>query len=105
MVIVSRRAIKFFNFFAGKNMDIAGIAIFPFIFINPKVKITPELINHEKIHIRQQLELLIIPFYIWYLIEIYRKGYRNNRFEREAYDNEHNLHYLKRRKCYSFRKY
>ena len=105
MVIISRRAIKFFNFFAGSSFKLSGIAIFPFIFINPDVELTSKLINHEKIHIRQQLELLVIPFYIWYFIELYRKGYMANRFEREAYGNEHNLNYLKRRKCYSFMKY
>jgi hypothetical protein len=26
-------------------------------------------VNHEKIHLRQQLELLVLPFYVWYIIE------------------------------------
>jgi len=105
MIIVSRRAIKFFNFVAGRGTRLNGIALYPFIILNPDSKITPELINHERIHIRQQMELLIIPFYIWYFYESFRKGYFNNRFEREAYDNEHNLTYLATRKWYSFMKY
>lgn len=28
-----------------------------------------KVINHEKIHWKQQMEMLIIPFYIWYIIE------------------------------------
>ncbi len=70
--------------------------------------------NHEKIHLKQQLELLIIPFYLIYTIEFlvrlfqYKKrnlAYRNISFEREAYTNEFNLGYLKRRPFWRFLKY
>jgi hypothetical protein len=81
------------------------MALFPFILVNPKKKFGPVLLNHERIHLRQELELLIIPFYIIYLAELVTKGYRNISFEREAYDNEHNLNYLKERKAYSWVKY
>jgi len=56
-------------------------------------------------------ELLFIFFYIWYLIEwlirslIYwntSKAYRNICFEKEAYNNEKNIDYLKTRKHFSF---
>lgn len=72
------------------------------------------LLNHERIHIRQQLELLVIPFYIWYLLEwLYHyakcrhwwKAYRKISFEQEAYTNETNFNYLKKRKFWSFLKY
>lgn len=92
-----------------------GITIFPFIFLrDKKLKNDEVLINHETIHIIQQLELLVVFFYPFYLIEYtirliqYRdqhKAYRNISFEREAYANEHNLNYLKKRKFYSFLKY
>jgi hypothetical protein len=98
-----------------KNTKISGITLFPFILLRKKVdKKNSVLINHEKIHIRQQIELLIIPFYIWYLSEYYIKylkykspqlAYRNISFEREAYDNEHNLDYLGKRKFWHFIKY
>lgn len=58
-------------------------------------------LNHEKIHSKQQLELLIIPFYIIYLIEAIFKGYYCISFEKEAYANQDNLDYLKTRKWYS----
>lgn len=70
--------------------------------------------NHERIHLRQQLELLIILFYLWYMIEfIYRfvqfgnryKAYRNISFEREAYSKENDLDYLKSRSFLSFIKF
>lgn len=66
---------------------------------------TDRLINHERIHLRQQLEMLVIPFYIWYLVEFYTKGYYNISFEREAYRNEHDPTYLRRRKPFAFLKY
>lgn len=92
-----------------------GIALWPFIVVNNSfLKKDTIFINHEKIHIRQQAELLVIPFYIFYLTEyIFRvmqyrnskKAYRNISFEREAYYNEENLNYLKTRKLWNFIKY
>lgn len=72
------------------------------------------MINHEKIHSRQIIELLWIPFYLIYCFEwlikliYYRNGfeaYKNLSFEREAYKNQDNLSYLKKRKLFSFLKY
>lgn len=103
MPIVSLCAIRFFEFVL--RMDISAIAIFPFIFIHPDTKVTPRLINHERIHLRQQLEMLVIPFYVWYLIEYFTVGYEQNRFELEAYDNDYDLNYLSKRKWFAFIKY
>jgi hypothetical protein len=93
----------------------SGIALFPFIFVRDKaLASSPVLLNHERIHIRQQAELLVIPFYIWYGIEYgirylkYKNGriaYRNISFEREAYANEGNREYIKSRKFWGFLKY
>lgn len=92
-----------------------AIALFPFIFLKSKdLKQNTCLINHEKIHLRQQLELLVIFFYIAYLIEYlirvlqYKNTYQAYRaisFEREAYDNEKNLDFLKSRKIWNFISY
>ena len=93
--------------------NIAGITLFPFIFVIDKYA-SKKLINHEKIHLRQQVEMLIIPFYVVYLLEYiirlfkhasHRKAYRNISFEREAYDNERNKKYLANRKFWSWIKY
>lgn len=93
----------------------AGLTLYPFIFLKRKdLKGNPVLINHEKIHLKQQLELLIVFFYLFYFIEwlvrlaIHRntsKAYQNISFEREAYKNEHNLEYLTTRKKWSFLSY
>ena len=107
MILVSDRLTSFFSFILGmkKYGGIRALAFFPFIIIPKSTIIDDELINHERIHLRQQLELLIIPFYVWYLIALWRKGYYGVSFEREAHLNDGNLEYLKKRKPYSFIKY
>jgi hypothetical protein len=64
------------------------------------------LVIHKKIHLRQQMELRVIPFYITYVFEFlirfirykdWNMAYRNSSFEREAYKNEKDLEYLKSR--------
>jgi len=89
-----------------------GIAVFPFVFLKHKyLKEDINLVNHEKIHLRQQVELLIFVFYFWYVIEFlirllvyknWKKAYENISFEREAYANEKDLNYLKSRPLWSF---
>ena len=105
MIIRSDRALRFFGIFLGGSQGIRVLAFWPFIFIASDTIIDDELINHERIHLRQQIEMLIIPFYIWYLIELYTKGYYNVSFEKEAYDNEKNLTYLRKRRIFAFVKY
>lgn len=92
-----------------------GITIFPFMILKKrKLKHNCVLINHEKIHLRQQLELLIIPFFIIYGFEFlvrliqfksWKLAYLNISFEREAYDNEQDLNYLKSRSVWNFIRY
>lgn len=92
-----------------------GMTVFPFVVVREiDDKKNPVLVNHERIHIRQQLELLVIPFFIWYgldfLVKIIRygdrsKAYRNILFEREAYANETDFNYLKNRPLWRFLKY
>lgn len=103
MLVTSNRAIRFFEFLF--RMNVRAITIFPFIIVSKSSRVDPVLINHEKIHLRQQLEMLILPFYICYLIAFFRKGYLNISFEREAFLHERDLHYLATRKPYSFRRY
>ena len=92
-----------------------GLSFWPFIILkNNSLKTDMVLINHEKIHLKQQLELLILPFYLIYVSEwLFRslwylsfyRGYQNISFEQEAYANEHNLNYANERKPFSFIKY
>jgi hypothetical protein len=92
-----------------------SITLFPFIFIKYKsYKENKVLINHEKIHIRQQLELLVIPFYILYLLDFLikfmklkskKEAYLNIFFEKEAYTNQNDFKYIKKRKLWAFINY
>ena len=94
------------------NLSANAMAIFPFILLRNKSQKTDAfLINHEKIHLRQQLELLIIPFYFLYLLNYlinlikYKNhyvAYFNILFEKEAYHFENDLKYLAKRKPYSW---
>lgn len=89
-----------------------GVTFFPFVILaNGDDASNKVFINHEKVHLRQQLELLILPFYVWYGIEflirwiIYKDkniAYKNISFEREAYENEKDLNYLKQRSFWRF---
>jgi hypothetical protein len=55
-------------------------------------------VNHEAIHRVQSKDCGgWAPFYIRYLWLCVKYGYRNNPFEREAYDNDRNMDYLKSR--------
>lgn len=72
------------------------------------------VINHERIHTRQQMELLYIPFYLVYLIEWvirfiqykeWKTAYMNISFEKEAYKYGHDLTYLKKRKWFAWTKF
>jgi hypothetical protein len=98
-----------------KNTKISGITLFPFIILRkPEDRTNRVLLNHERIHLRQQLELLVVFFYLWYVIEYYywyfrlRDGflaYKYISFEREAFAQENDPDYLRKRKLWSFWKY
>ncbi|WP_317168162.1 hypothetical protein [Leptobacterium flavescens] len=92
-----------------------ALTLWPVIILkDEKLRCDPVLLNHEKIHLKQQLELLILPFYVLYLGEwLFRlclygdlhKAYKNISFEREAYQNETDMNYLQKRRAWSFLSY
>lgn len=88
------------------------MAIYPFILLkNKSQQHDKQLLNHERIHLRQQIEMLILPFYLLYLLHYlinlilfknHHQAYRNIVFEKEAYACDQNLNYLKNRKFLSW---
>lgn len=90
-----------------------AVNIFGILFIRKgtRDKISSKVINHEAIHSAQIKEMLYIFFYLWYGIEyfvrLFQHGdeYLSISLEREAYDNEDNLEYLKSRRHFSWFKY
>jgi len=99
---------KFFKKFS-------GCAVWPFLFLKShRLKEDMVFVNHEKIHLRQQLELLVVFFYIWYILEFLLHlvrlrsryaAYRAISFEQEAYAKENDLNYLKKRPFFGFLRY
>ncbi len=89
----------------------SAINLLGVLFVHPGVYLSQELINHERIHTAQLLEMGIIGFYVWYvaewLVRLLRRGnaYRQISFEREAYENQRDLDYLKGRRHYAWRHY
>jgi hypothetical protein len=88
-----------------------GMCLYPFVLIGKETEVTEQLLTHEKIHLKQQLETLVLPFYLWYFLEFifrflqygnFEKAYRNISFEREAYYFESHQEYLDSRKKYAW---
>jgi hypothetical protein len=92
-----------------------GITLWPFVLLASEADGNNEItIRHEKIHLRQQLEMLVLPFFVWYGIEFVfrlmrsknpKLAYKNISFEREAYANEKSPDYLKSRAFWNFLKF
>lgn len=88
--------------------DFDAINLCGILFCHKDTRLSPYLLNHERIHTRQMWEMLVVPFYIWYIAEwllrLPRKGnaYRNISFEREAYSKMMDLRYLSHRKPYAW---
>ncbi|MEM9830729.1 MAG: hypothetical protein AAF944_08820 [Bacteroidota bacterium] len=110
MIILTPRFVKLITFGFAR-----AITLFPFVFITrADDRANARLINHERIHLRQQLELFVIPFYLLYLGEYAARRLRGNNhwqayraisFEREAFDCEQQLDYLAFRPVFAFWKY
>lgn len=104
MKVIRNRLIPF-----GK--DYGAINLFGILFAKHDMRLTAEVMNHERIHTAQMRELLYIPFYIAYVAEWlyllcrYRgnafTAYRNISLEREAYSHAAEPEYLHRRRCFA----
>jgi len=108
IIIVSPRICKALSIF----IEVGAITLYPFIISRePMSEVT---LNHEKIHLKQQAEGLILGFYALYIFYWgmgIAKGLDSSEayfeipFEKEAYDNHHNQDYLKERKLFAWTSY
>jgi len=98
---------KIFNYYT-------GFSFFIFIWVSDHAHDRKQVINHEKIHFYQQLELLFILHWLLYLTFYlmhrakgltHEQAYYANPFEKEAYAGEGEEEYLMRRKFLSWIKY
>lgn len=105
MIIVKNKIIPFGSY--------STINLFGILFTKSDY-LSPITINHERIHTKQMLELLIVGYYLWYIIEYiivrfcHKKqndAYHDISFEEEAHNNDNNLHYLDNRKHFAWWKY
>jgi hypothetical protein len=92
------------------RLGYAGLSLGPFIFIAGATA-SARLLNHERIHWRQQREMLFVGQWVWYGVEYlarrlrgggHAKAYRAISFEREAYGNQENLSYLATRRRWAW---
>jgi hypothetical protein len=91
-----------------------AITLAPFgIYIRKDWKAVPivyqRIIREEQIHWAQQVEMWIVPFYLWYFIEWFIRivlppwgAYKEISMEREAKANISDLDYLKTRKRFAW---
>ncbi len=93
-----------------------AIALWPFVFVrnSARERFTQFDENHERIHLKQQVEMLLVFFYLWYGIEWLvrlvayrhaREAYRNISFEQEAYIYQGKENYLAKRRWYAWTKF
>lgn len=84
----------------------AAVTLWPFIFIKKGLQDEKRILNHEKIHIAQYQELLVIFFLILYVWDFLhgcikyrdtRTAYYQIRFEQEAREWDDDSRYLERR--------
>ncbi len=93
-----------------------AITLWPFVFVreSARKRYSEVCDRHEHIHGKQQVEMLLVVFYLWYLTEylirlcLYRnhkEAYRNISFEQEAFQHEGDTLYLTGRNPYDWFKY
>lgn len=85
------------------SKTINGLCVFNLLLYRDELN--PTLINHEEIHWEQYKELFLIGFLFLYFYYHFKVGYRQNPFEQEAYNNEHDLEYKKTRKPYAWKEF
>jgi len=98
---------KIFNYYT-------GLSFFIFVWISRLEKDEVRLMRHETIHFWQQIELLFIFHWLLYglfYVVARAKGhchwiaYRYNPFELEAFDNDPDTDYLKKRRAFAWLPY
>jgi len=90
-----------------------GITLWPFVIMKSQGS-SPRDIRHERIHLRQQLEMGVLPFYLWYGLEYlirrlqyesHYEAYCNISFEREAYSMDGEMGYLNHRSFWAWTRF
>lgn len=98
----------------GSTTGVDAITLFPFIFSREDIRRHELTLIHEMVHFYQQIECLIIFFYLIYAFEFlyfrfWKKqsalnAYYSIRFEEEAYNAMFDKDYLSKRKWFAWTK-
>ncbi|MEI6022314.1 MAG: hypothetical protein WCQ32_00510 [bacterium] len=110
-LIISDRLVTRLGRLISLGDNAMAITFWPLLIVRPSTKDNAELIRHETIHIRQQIELLVIGAHLLYLVEYCyaryikkfdkRQAYYYTAIEQEAHRNAMKEDYLKTRKPYA----
>jgi hypothetical protein len=114
IAVYSKGLINLISKFKGLD-GVKASAFFPLIIFKDKSFEVDRIVIHERIHFKQQIELLFIGAIVWRFTErFYLKAFQSKNsldsykltsFEQEAYLNQENPNYLKERKAFAFVKY
>jgi len=105
VIVIAPKLIAFLSII----IDAYAITLWPFILTTGPLSAQGE--NHERIHLAQQRELLIVGFYFLYVLDYVlgrsmglspEEAYMEIRFEKEAYAAQNDLGYLERRQFWAW---
>lgn len=115
IILISPKIVYICGILSGTPSLARAVAIFPFIIIRSEKDMEPWLINHERIHLKQQIEMFFVGLVVLNILETiysviflkksFAKAYRWRASEQEAYRNQNNLSYLKDRKVWAMFNY
>ena len=83
---------RVYNNWIPQLLDVGAITLYPFILFSSRIlymkqhlKNPEHLFKHEYIHIEQVRKLGWFKFYFLYIVEHFKNGYEENKYEVEAY--------------------
>ena len=91
-----------------------ALTMWPLLFVRKGARFGEVDERHEKIHGKQQKEMLLVLFPLWYALEYlvrlciyrsHRKAYKTISLEQEAYGYQEDIYYLSRRRHYAWVRY
>jgi hypothetical protein len=115
ILIISEPLVRIIGRIGTGSSEAKGMAFFPFVFIRSEEFDVPWVVDHERIHHRQEIETLFVGLAVLSLIEfLYARfvlkknkmqSYLYTAAEQEAYLNMHDRNYLNERKSWALLKF
>ena len=115
VLVVSPHLTYLCGLFSGTPQKARAAALFPFIIFRSKEEVVPWIVNHERIHFKQQVETLFIGSIILAVLETlyaclvlkmsFADAYKWRSSEQEAYRNQQDQKHLEARSLWAQLKY